>query len=154
MTPLINQAGVVAKKIPGHYILWWELWYFSEGGIKPTSNDAGTFGFTQLILRCLILFTKLSASWLWIFPICQPSRRIGKSSVSDFTSLEIIPSSIIVLMNSSELNPVGSQGSGIHPSEIWLSNPQGAPSGVWTGHTNPQASGKSFLTVVVFYSAK
>lgn len=89
-----------------------------------------------------------------MFPICLPSRRIGRSSVSDFTSLEIIPNSIIVLIKSSELNPVGSQGSGIHPSEIWLSNPHGAPSGVCTGQTNPHASGKSFLTVVVFCSEK
>lgn len=52
------------------------------------------------------------------------------------------------------MNPVGSQGSGIQPREIWFSNPHGAPSGVWTGQTNPQASGSNFLTVVVFYWAK
>lgn len=57
-------------------------------------------------------------------------------------------------MNSSALNPFGSQGNGIQPRDIWLRRPQGAPSGVWTGHTKPQASGRSFQTVVVFCSAK
>jgi hypothetical protein len=37
---------------------------------------------------------------------------------------------------------------------IWLRRPHGAPSGVWTGHKNPQLSGSSFRTVVVFISAK
>ena len=36
----------------------------------------------------------------------------------------------------------------------WLRRPHGPPSGVWTGQRNPQFSGKSFLTVVVFISAK
>lgn len=57
-------------------------------------------------------------------------------------------------MNSSGLNPVGSQGRGMQPREMWFKSPQGAPSGVWTGHTNPHASGSNFQTVVVFYCAK
>lgn len=57
-------------------------------------------------------------------------------------------------MNSSGLNLKGSDERGIHPNDMWLRSPHGAPSGVWTGHTNPQDSGNSFLTVVVFYSAK
>ena len=60
----------------------------------------------------------------------------------------------IDLMNSSALNFKGSQGNGTQPREIWFNNPHGAPSGVWTGHTNPHDSGNNFLTVVVFYSAK
>ena len=37
---------------------------------------------------------------------------------------------------------------------IWFNRPHGAPSGVWTGHKNPQLSGKSLRTVVVFIYAK
>jgi hypothetical protein len=37
---------------------------------------------------------------------------------------------------------------------MWFNNPHEPPSGVWTGHMNPQDSGKSFLTVVVFISVK
>ena len=36
----------------------------------------------------------------------------------------------------------------------WLSRPQGEPSGVCTGHRNPQDSGSSLRTVVVRSSAK
>lgn len=36
----------------------------------------------------------------------------------------------------------------------WLSKPQGAPSGVWTGHIKPQASGSSCLASVVLISWK
>jgi hypothetical protein len=36
----------------------------------------------------------------------------------------------------------------------WLSRPQGDPSGVCTGHRNPQDSGSSLRTVVVRSSAK
>lgn len=43
---------------------------------------------------------------------------------------------------------------GLQVMAIWFNNPQGPPSGVWTGQINPQFSGKSFLTVVVFISAK
>lgn len=38
--------------------------------------------------------------------------------------------------------------------EIWFNNPQGPPSGVCTGQTNPHYSGSNFLTVVVFISVK
>lgn len=37
---------------------------------------------------------------------------------------------------------------------MWFSSPHGEPSGVCTGHMNPQASGSNFLTVVVFISVK
>ncbi len=43
---------------------------------------------------------------------------------------------------------------GAHDKVIWLSSPQGAPSGVCTGHVKPQDSGSNFLTVVVFISVK
>lgn len=36
----------------------------------------------------------------------------------------------------------------------WLSKPQGAPSGVWTGQIKPQASGSSCLASVVLISWK
>ena len=47
-----------------------------------------------------------------------------------------------------------SDGIGAQERVIWLRRPQGAPSGVCTGQMYPQASGKSFLTVVVFISVK
>lgn len=37
---------------------------------------------------------------------------------------------------------------------IWFKRPHGAPSGVCTGHKNPQLYGSNFLTVVVFIYAK
>src|SRR5688572_4673057 len=42
----------------------------------------------------------------------------------------------------------------LHLCARWLSNPHGLPSGVWTGHRNPQLSGNSFRTVVVLSWAK
>jgi hypothetical protein len=49
---------------------------------------------------------------------------------------------------------LSSDGMGAQEDVIWLSKPHGLPSGVCTGHMKPQASGKSFLTVVVFISVK
>ena len=120
----------------------------------PSSRDAGMFGSRRDILKCQSLLTKLSAVLAYMFPICLPSSKTGKRSMSDLTSIDIIPRWIKDLINSSAMNPFGSQGKGIQPREIWFRRPQGAPSGVWTGQTNPQASGRSFRTVVVFYSAK
>lgn len=37
---------------------------------------------------------------------------------------------------------------------MWFNKPHDPPSGVWTGQINPQDSGRSFLTVVVFISVK
>lgn len=37
---------------------------------------------------------------------------------------------------------------------MWFNSPQGPPSGVCTGQRKPHDSGSSFLTVVVFISAK
>ena len=47
-----------------------------------------------------------------------------------------------------------SDGIGAHDRVIWFSRPQGEPSGVCTGQMKPHASGRSFLTVVVFISVK
>ena len=41
-----------------------------------------------------------------------------------------------------------------HAAVRWHSNPQGAPSGVCTGHKKPQDSGSNFRTVVVGREAK
>lgn len=43
---------------------------------------------------------------------------------------------------------------GLQVMARWFSRPHGPPSGVWTGQMKPQFSGSSFLTVVVFISAK
>jgi hypothetical protein len=70
--------------------------------------------------------------------------------------IEFMPNELSKLLNAPicSLIFISSEAIGAQVIVIWFRRPHGAPSGVCTGQIKPQASGKSFLTVVVFISVK
>mmetsp|Transcript_31722 Transcript_31722/g.48612 ORF Transcript_31722/g.48612 Transcript_31722/m.48612 type:complete len:202 (-) Transcript_31722:1509-2114(-) len=137
----------------------------SVEGMKAISRVLGTEPWSSSILSSFILIprsvvTNLVAVLGSRWPRRRPSIRTGKKlegqTFSKVESTGIIPIDFSSLRKAPRWRDmsISSLGMGTQLRLMWFSNPQGEPSGVCTGQTKPQASGSSFLTVVVFISVK
>mmetsp|Transcript_1404 Transcript_1404/g.4174 ORF Transcript_1404/g.4174 Transcript_1404/m.4174 type:complete len:227 (+) Transcript_1404:1646-2326(+) len=151
-TGLINLAGDVNMYRPGYSPP--DLRGTNE--ISETAGRAGQLGSSLNARRRSAMTSAERPSSTW--PTTLPSAMMGPMVPMRGSPMKLsvdagnAPSSAT---SDSIASPSAAVSSETKADAVkWFNRPHGAPSGVCTGHMKPQASGRSFLTEVVFTSLK
>ena len=101
---------------------------------------------------CHLLLRDMGMLWSFLFTASfisfNTSTCLHISTDHSQNNTLIVPS--IVLLKSSMLWSKCTIYCTLHSAAMWFSNPQGEPSGVWTGHKNPEKKNEHWRVPCVF----